>query len=569
MVVSEKFSIETTFVSDSALRIFFGPDTKSVLMLYRKLSALLIADELSGVENLHPAYESITLDFDPAVLSPTELLNKVIQLAQADETKSSVGKFVEVLVDYGGDSGPDLVDVAHMTGLRSEEVVTLHTAGDYEVAFLGFAPGFPYLRGLNEKLACERKAVPRLHVPAGSVAIGGAQAGIYPEASPGGWQVIGRSSISLFEVDREPPVLLEPGDRVRFIDQRAKASKEKPPVEAPFSANSTSILAEKSAAKIMEPPLLEVISGGFYTTIQDLGRFGHAHLGISRGGAADQLALRIGNSLNGNRATAAALEMTVAGGTFRFLEDAWIAVVGGDCEPLIDGQKITMATSYPIRAGQTLQAGSLVVGARSYLCVQGGFHAELKLGARSTFVSGGWGGYRGRELRAGDRLSRANDQLGKAGYRRAHAVLREVYRQPTTEIKVTRGPQWDWFSAKARADLFSHDFEVTTEANRRGLRLRGPALELDSRFARRELVTEGIANGALQVPASGQVLLLFCEQQTTGGYPKIANVIRADLFRIGQLRPGARFRFRETSLETAWALAAEQQAQLKRAVYAF
>ncbi|AMM25364.1 5-oxoprolinase subunit PxpB [Variovorax sp. PAMC 28711] len=170
-----------------------------------------------GVHEVLPGMNNLTLLFDPAQAEATELEMQVFaawpQLAGA----TIEGRQIEIPVRYGGDDGPDLIDVAAHTGLSPAEVVRRHAAGEYVVYFLGFLPGFAFMGGLPPELATPRRSEPRVAVPARSVGIGGEQTGIYPLASPGGWQLIGRTPLELFDPKNEPPTLLQPGDRVRFV----------------------------------------------------------------------------------------------------------------------------------------------------------------------------------------------------------------------------------------------------------------------------------------------------------------------------------------------------------------
>lgn len=306
--------------------------------------------------------------------------------------------------------------------------------------------------------------------------------------------------------------------------------------------------------------MVEVVSPGFLSTVQDLGRPGWTHLGISPGGAADRQALIVGNRLIGNAESAAAIEMTMVGGNFRFAGDVWIAVTGGRCSLTVDGVPMTSWYAFQIRTGQTLRIGSIEWGVRAYLCIFGGIDEPCVLGSRATFLSGNWGGHRGRKLEAGDRLEIGDSIAGVPASRRAPLLLRKLY-ETTEPLRVTRGRQWTWLTDSAQHLFFESEYEVTSEADRKGLRLQGPGLPLREM---RELLTEGVANGTVQIPANGQPLLLFCEQQTTGGYPKVATVIQADLFRLGQLRPGEKIRFKEVSLEEAWEIDREREKLCRR-----
>lgn len=176
---------------------------------------------VAGVQGLIPGMNNLTLTFDPLQTEAADLEQVARRLWARPLRQRQAGRRVEIPVRYGGEDGPDLAAVATHCGLTPEEVVRRHTATDYVVYFIGFQPGFAYLGGLDEALHTPRRAEPRVTVPAGSVGIGGAQTGIYPLATPGGWQLIGRSRLPLFDPQAEPPTLLAPGDRVRFVAERS------------------------------------------------------------------------------------------------------------------------------------------------------------------------------------------------------------------------------------------------------------------------------------------------------------------------------------------------------------
>lgn len=224
-------AVEVDWLGDRALLLRLGTGIDIELNARaHALAAILRAADLPGVLDIVPAYASVAVHYDPLAWSepgsaepPRERLARRLQtlylasLAQGlDNHVGSADRTIEIPVCYGGDYGPDLGDVARVAKLAADEVVTRHTQGDYRVAMLGFAPGFPYLLGLDPALHAPRRANPRTHVPAGAVAIGGAQTGIYPRELPGGWQIIGRTPLVLFDAARDPPALLAPGLRVRF-----------------------------------------------------------------------------------------------------------------------------------------------------------------------------------------------------------------------------------------------------------------------------------------------------------------------------------------------------------------
>jgi len=203
--------------SDRALLLVF--DDRISLAAHRDVLRLTpLLRTVRGVTNVHPAYASILVDFDPRVIRHAGVEQAATEIfAQAAGAAFPEPRTVEVPVLYGGENGPDLESVAALTGHTPDEVVAIHSGAGYLVYFLGFSPGFPYLGGLPESIAAPRLETPRKWVPAGSVAIGGRQTGVYPLASPGGWRIIGRTPLHLFDAAADPPALLQMGDHVRFV----------------------------------------------------------------------------------------------------------------------------------------------------------------------------------------------------------------------------------------------------------------------------------------------------------------------------------------------------------------
>jgi len=502
----------------------------------RQSLAVLEGERLPGVTNLHPAYASILISYDPAAVDRRELCAIVAErLDGARRAQVPKPRVVEVPVAYGGNDGPDLEVVARHCGLDVDEVVRQHASGAYLVYFLGFSPGFPYLGGMPRALAAPRRATPRTRVPAGSVAIAGSQTGIYPLESPGGWQVIGRTPLKLFDAQRTSPALLAMGDHVRFVLASA-ADAEKAWTEEPGTVSPPG-----------RPCTIRVIEPGFQSTVQDLGRPGLAHLGVSACGAADPVSLRVGNWLVGNPEGAAAIETTLLGGTFTFGAATEIAVAGSDFFPVLDGRPVAPWRCVRVPAGQTLTLGPTRDGARCVLCVRGGIDAAPVLGSSSTHLTSGLGGLHGRALRRGDVLWVGEHPQAAPGPRAfdGGVASRLLAR---AEIRVVPGAQWAWFSKEARSALFSAPYRVSEDSSRMGLRLTGAAVTARDGGA---MLTEGVSLGALQIPGDGQPILSFVEHQTTGGYPQIACVIAADLHRAGQLRPRDEVRFVEVSLGEA------------------
>jgi biotin-dependent carboxylase-like uncharacterized protein len=300
--------------------------------------------------------------------------------------------------------------------------------------------------------------------------------------------------------------------------------------------------------------VIQVQEPGLFTTVQDLGREGFGPLGVSASGAADAVSLRIGNRLVGNAEGAAGLEMTLLGGTFLFPEGAVGALAGSDFGASLDGKPVELWTVFEARPGQTLRLGPTRSGARCYLCVGGGIEVRLFLGSASTHILSGLGGHEGRALRKGDVLNiGAASESARGRSLNAKAVKKL---SPRRVLRVTPGPQSDWFPEPAQQIFYASTYRVAEESNRMGLRLEGAAIPaLDGG----EMISEGVALGAVQVPDGGMPIILFVEQQTTGGYPKIANVISADFHSLGQLRPRDEIRFERVEWETAGDLLREQE----------
>ncbi|NKF23325.1 5-oxoprolinase subunit PxpB [Solimonas marina] len=206
-------------LADDALLLQWSEDTTNTAPI-RALCAALREAALPWLRDLVPAYDSVGVFFDPRQSTASEIgayLQDTLRRLPAGATERDAARLIEIPVCYGGEHGPDLESAATELGLTAADLARRHADGDYEVALIGFAPGFPYLRGLDPTLALPRLATPRTRVPAGSVAIGGQQTGIYPRASPGGWRLIGSTPLRLFDVERAPPSRLLPGDRVRFV----------------------------------------------------------------------------------------------------------------------------------------------------------------------------------------------------------------------------------------------------------------------------------------------------------------------------------------------------------------
>lgn len=303
---------------------------------------------------------------------------------------------------------------------------------------------------------------------------------------------------------------------------------------------------------------LHILSPGFLTTIQDLGRDHYAHLGLSSSGAADNVSLRLGNLLVGNPPGAAALEMTLSGATIAFNSSFPIALTGSDFDSTLDGRAVACWQTIFVQSGQTLRCGSTLSGARCYLCVGGGIQVDPVLDSSSTHLQAALGGAGGGLTKPGDVFTVGHT----AGPRVALSIRPDILEclfKPGP-LRATPGMQIDWFTAEERSLFFSSPYVVKEESNRTGLRLAGPPL---NHRVREDLVTEGVSLGAIQIPPGGEPIMLFVEHPTTGGYPKIASVVSADTHRVGQLRPRDDVRFESVTIDQAISLLHKRETFLK------
>lgn len=301
---------------------------------------------------------------------------------------------------------------------------------------------------------------------------------------------------------------------------------------------------------------LRVVQAGPYSTVQDAGRFGSQRFGISPAGAADPLLLAIANALAGNPAHTAAIESTLMGDAYEVAAESARIAVAGDVALKIDGEPAEPWRSHRLARGQKLRVGACRSGLRFYLAVEGGIAVPPVLASRSTHVRTGIGGIEGRRLKAGDTLPLAQDAVG-AGHDLRFDPARLP--PPPERLRVVLGPQDDYFTADGIATFLESDYTVARDADRMGCRLEGPAI----RHAKgHNIISDGIPLGGIQVPGNGQPIVLMRDRQTTGGYPKIACMIGADVARLAQKRPGEAVRFAALSASEAQAAVRAEAAGL-------
>ena len=461
--------------------------------------------------------------------------------------------------------GEDLADVAAHTGLSIDGVIAAHTGQDWTAAFGGFAPGFLYLTGANAALTVPRRSSPRSAVPAGSVAVAGDYSAVYPRASPGGWQLLGRSDARLWDLERAQPALLRPGNQVRFRAVRAQvaaagiaaagivaagivaaefaAATDRATLKAatdPGAATKTAATPDAAAEASARPATgIRVLSPGAQTTVQDLGRPGYADQGVTGSGALDRGALRRANRVVGNPATAAVLENALGGLSLTALADQVLAVTGAVLPVTVTDaggrhRVLPMDSAVSLLAGETLSLGAPHTGVRSYVAFRGGIDVPLVLGSRSTDTLSGIGP---APLTPGTVLRMLPAAPGSAVH---HPETPPPAPAEVTELRFVPGPRADWFEPASVARFGAAEWTVTMQSNRIGLRLDGEPL---TRSRAGELASEGTARGAIQVPPSGLPVLFLADHPVTGGYLVIGVVLAEDLDLAAQLPTGARIRF--------------------------
>ncbi len=481
-----------------------------------QLGASLRAAHLPYVVDLVVAEHSVLVVTDGAL----DDLRRDLPQLPAGRAPAQAAEVIELPVTY---DGPDLDEVASLTGLSPEQVVAAHTEQPWAVAFGGFVPGFAYLTGGDARLQVPRRADPRTRVPAGAVGLGGRYSGVYPRESPGGWQLIGRTDVALWDPERDPPALLRPGVEVRFVD--AARTSGAPPV-GDQGRTGPDVRSDSNPGPWMAPPAraVEVLTAGAPVLIQDLGRPGMATWGVGRSGAADRKAHRLAQRLVANHEQAAGLEVLLGGLRLRAHGELLVAVTGAPAPIHVDGRQLSGNAPLRLRDGAELRLGTPPRGLRSYIAVRGGLEATAVLGSRSTDTLAGLGPapvVAGAQLPVGDPPER---------WPLVDVAPQSSLEPDPVELHITPGPRVTRLVDPAR---IQGQWTVSEYADRVGVRLAGSPL---ATTPRPESPSEGAVPGAVQVPPNGLPLVFAVDSPVTGGHPVVAVVEDTDA--LAQLRPG-------------------------------
>lgn len=323
--------------------------------------------------------------------------------------------------------------------------------------------------------------------------------------------------------------------------------------------------------------MIKIIKPGLLTTVQDLGRYGLQKYGVIASGAMDQLSHRIANLLVGNDESKSTLEITLTGPVIEFTETTLISLAGGNLSPKINGCSIDLWRPILVNKGSTLSFGPCKTGCRAYLAVAGSFQVTTVMGSASTYLRAGIGGFFGRALKAGDILDmepmskcskrifqRLSTELCERDYIEAKWMvdpLISTYYIDKQPIRVIKGRQYYWFKEESIQAFFQKEFMVTSQSDRMGYRLKGDPLTLATA---EEMVSEAVGFGTIQVPAEGNPIVLLADRQTTGGYPKIAQIATVDLPLIAQAKPGDKLQFKLISLKESQLIYLEREEQIRQ-----
>lgn len=549
--------IDILNLGDAALLLDFRESVDPLSGIHQLCALLFSAsprwlkDTIPGMDSLLISLHFENTDYQATRAAARAQIEVLLESLHKDKKVTIENEIVHrVRVCYDPELAPDLLASAEKCKLPLREFINRHKNSEIRVDILGFMPGFPYCSGLDPSLRLPRLESPRTAVPKGSVAIAELQTGIYPKPTPGGWNVIGRTPDILFDPRNERPSLLNPGDRLEFIEiDLNEFNKITLAQEAKASQQKVSSISKNSA--------IEVLSPGLLTTIQGQPRYGFAHLALSAGGPMDKESARLANALLGNSEDLAGLEITGTGPKLLFHQDTWVAWVGAQCLGLIDGQSFPGNRPVYIRKDQILSFSSMTQGYRIFLAVSGGIESEFILGGRGSHLSAGIGE---KAVQKGDFLYLPQAHLAQEkslfknlnysglNYPKWSIASPALPGKSIQMIKAIPSIHFNLLSSTEQALLWKTTWSVSSQSNRMGMRL-------DSDFKISKPMTgiasQGICFGTIQLPPSGQPILMLAEHATTGGYPRLLETISSERSSLAQLRPGSKIQFVPVTLEEA------------------
>lgn len=501
---------------------------EETIALYSKLHSL----NVTGILDLVPAAKTILVFFNEIETNFTTLV-RFIQTLEIGQSLERHAQEVIVPIHYNGE---DLAQVAELQGLSVADVILKHRQSTWNVAFIGFAPGFAYMSSPDQPFTdIPRLTVPRKKIPSGSLGLAGKYSGIYPKDSPGGWQLIGTTSEQMWDLERKNPALLLPGMTVHFEDVSHKPVTVNVPKHIDRTQDVQLHSTEKSAVFKITAPSLQML-------IQDQGRLKQTNIGVGAAGAMDLSSMHIANRIVGNPKDSAVIEILNGGLKAKMQNSAVIAVTGAISTihvKFADGQQADFESYQAIAldAGDEFHIQTPTQGLRNYLSIRGGIDVKPVLNSCS-FDS---------LAVLGPEPLKIGDVIYQGKIIPSNILLNEVPKPnlprlgETVELDIVMGPRTDWFDQSSIDTLSQQLWLVTNESNRVGLRLVGD-ISL-TRSITHELESEGTCIGALQIPPSGQPVLFMNDHPLTGGYPVIASVAKHHWDLVAQIPAGCHIKF--------------------------
>ncbi len=522
-----------------------------------RITHLIIDHQAKWMRDIAPGLDSILihLDFQHQIpqqirdIAKQDILNWITQYCANEDHTFSIQNTTHLLrVCYDPAVAPDLMRSAEQCQISVRELIERHKNSKFTADMIGFMPGFAYFSGLDPKLSLPRLSTPRPLVPAGSVAIVGEQTVIYPSPSPGGWNLIGQCPDRLFDPQKNPPTLFRPGDQIQIQEISLRELKE---LEA---FRQVSPRSEKVIQKD-----IEVLSVGLLTTIQDLPRYGMMHIALSPGGAVDQAAMHLANALVGNEGDEAVLEMTSSGAKLWFHKETLIAWVGAQCDVLMNQQTLRSNRPTWVKADSIVEFKHFHHGFRIVMAIAGGIDAPEVLGRRGTHLFANLGP---KKIKKGDflGLKKPTQAFNRPYLQKLHQSSLEIraakwsiaspYVSDAEVIDVfaMNGQQLHLLTELEQQAFWRTIWTVSSQSNRMGIRLQG---DFSIQTTLSGISSQGLTFGTIQLPSSGEPIIMLCEHQTTGGYPKLAEVIESEQSKLAQLKPGQKIRLQPIQVADA------------------
>ena len=530
------------------------PEVNRQVTRFAQLFAQFSKD-IPEIKEIVPTYCAVTVYFDDENIQ-SQLVKKIAEevldrLSEDKENSSAESKTIKIPVCYEDkDFAPDLVNVIEHAGLTEKQVIELHSSKPYLIYMMGFLPGFPYLGGMDAKLETPRLKTPRTKIPAGSVAIGGKQTGLYSVESPGGWQIIGRTPLKVFDLNRNPTFVYKAGDKIQFVPVTKEEYdhfdenqwlKENGFLETGSSVSSIYNTQDKNRFACGSG--IEIIDGGFNTTVQDDGIKGFQKYGIGQSGVMDKISFDLANRICGNAENKPCLETTLGGPEIRFTLPCDFAITGAVLKnATLNNVPIQMNKKIHAEKNAVLKCGFATKGLHSYIAFTGGILLPPVFGSCSTNLKSKMGGLCGRKLCAKDQLAigYVNEKPAEvnAGTKELNPFFTE--QKELLELECVKSSQSDLFTTDAVNKFSAQVYTVAPASDRMGIRFSGESLNCGST----DIISDAIPFGSVQITSSGLPVVMAADRQTTGGYAKIACVTKKSMCVLAQAVPGTKVKFK-------------------------